>query len=402
MKLSSIPEALRYAWRAKKIWAKPKHSPVLIYDRVGSENLCEYFHLNTVEIFDSRGESINIVVLLSAILKYGFKITLGRYAERYIAMVAPTVAVTFIDNTATFYQLKRNNPSTKFISIQNGYRDRCFFKSLTEFSANSHVFAADAVLCFGSAIGDVYASHIGTRIYPIGSFKSNKVLKNKRSDKPNSILFLSQFRPPVWHGGAPTMPVGTRNILWDEFYSVESFLLPYLLKYSRLNDLELKVCGTAFNNDGAEKAYFTALLGNTGWEYLPKDCNLGNYHRVDEVACVAFIDSTLGYEALGRGVKAAAFPLRGKDIQADDRNFGWPASLADSGPFWTNRLEENEVARLIKFVSTVTDEEWDHTCLPIVPQLMEYDPGNTRFKNLIESFGVPLINEADTNSGYSI
>lgn len=390
MKLSSIPEAIKYVWRSRKIWVKPKHATILIYDREGSEDLCEYLGLSTVEIFDCRGESINIRVLLSTIFKYGFKINLGKYSERYLAMVVPTVVLTFIDNTKTFYQLKRYNPSIKFVSIQNGYRDSCLFKNLSEDSSDGRLLEADAILCFGAAIGEVYAKHINSKIYPIGSFKNNKVLKTKKCDKSNTVLFLSQFRAPVWHDNVPTMPVGSRHILWDEFYSVESFLLPLLLKYSQLNGFEFKVCGTSFNNDGAEEAYFTALLGSSGWEYLPKDGNLSNYQRVDEVGCVAFIDSTLGYEALGRGVRAAAFPLRGTVLQTDDRRFGWPANLPGTGPFWANSLDENEVERLIKFVTTISDEEWGKTCLPIIPQLMEYNQGNTHFINLVESFGVPL------------
>jgi surface carbohydrate biosynthesis protein len=390
MKISSIPAAFKYVWRSSKVWTKPKHSKILIYDRQGAEDLCEYLRMNTVEIFDCRGETINIMVLLSALLKYGLKINMRTYSECYVAIVAPTVVITFIDNTKTFYQLKRNNPSIKVVSIQNGNRDNCLFDILSDNLTSNEFLEADAVLCFGSAIGSLYSKYINTKIYPIGSFKNNKVLKKIKINKTKSVLFLSQFRTPVWYKGEPTMPVGSRHILWDEFYSVEQILLPYLLKYSQLYDFEFKVCGTSFNKDGAEQAYFSSLLGSSGWEYLSKDGNLSNYQRVDEVECIAFIDSTLGYEALGRGVKAAAFPLRGKALNAEDRRFGWPANVDNTGPFWTNSTDESEVERLIKFITTVSDEVWMQTCFPIVSQLMEYDAGNKQFVNLIESFGVPL------------
>jgi surface carbohydrate biosynthesis protein len=386
MKLKSLPEAIKYVWRAKLRWGKPQHTEILIYDRQGSEDLYEYFQGRTVGIFDCRGETINIRVLLSVLVKYGSKSNFQKYAELYVACVAPAVVVTFIDNTITFYQLKEYNPSVKFLSIQNGWRDDCLFETLSEDSGNHGNLKADAILCFGSAIGRKYAKHIKSAIYPIGSFKNNKRIKDIKSVRPNTLLFISQFRPPVIHNGEYTMPVGQKHIPWDDFYFTEKLLLPLLLKYTQLYGFKLEICGTSFNDSGVEKTYFESILGVSGWEYLPKHGDLDSYQRVDEVSCIAFIDSTLGYEALGRGVRAIAFPIRGEAIQADDRRFGWPANLPLTGPFWTSELNETEVMRLVNFVITVSDEEWRRTYFSIIPQLMEFDQGNTRFKKLIDSF----------------
>jgi surface carbohydrate biosynthesis protein len=389
MKLSSIPEALQYIWRARKIWVKPKSSTILIYDREGADDFKNYMDFNEVEIFECRGESINLVVLFFAFVKFGVKINMERYALQYIIMVRPQVVITYIDNTITFYQLKKHIPKVKFISIQNGARGRMLFNLLSEDYTNDSLPMADAVFCFGTAVGELYEKNIKTKVYPVGSFRNNNVLKTVSSDKSNTILFLSQFRPPVWHKNKPTMPYGDGHILWDEFYSVESFLLPLLLKFSHRNDYEFKVCGTSFNDDNAEQAYFTTLLGGTGWKYLSKDkdTELINYQRVDEAGCVVFIGSTLGYETLARGVKTAAFPVRGNAVKSDEGRFGWPAKLADKGPFWTNSFDdEKEVERLMKFVTTASDEEWRQASQSVIPKLMGSDPGNLCFVNLLNKY----------------
>lgn len=48
------------------------------------------------------------------------------------------------------------------------------------------------------------------------------------------------------------------------------------------------------------------------------------------------------------------------------------------------------------YITQVSDEEWEKTRQRYVPDLMEYDPGNTRFIKLMQELGVPL-NEQNPN-----
>jgi surface carbohydrate biosynthesis protein len=118
-----------------------------------------------------------------------------------------------------------------------------------------------------------------------------------------------------------------------------------------------------------------------------------SYENVAVAGFVVFVDTTLGYEALARGKKTAAFTLRGKSIGSDACNFGWPADFPDNGPFWTNHADEREFERVMDYITTVSDEEWKQTRQRYVPDLMEYDPGNTRFLKLMREIGVPLKSE---------
>jgi hypothetical protein len=59
----------------------------------------------------------------------------------------------------------------------------------------------------------------------------------------------------------------------------------------------------------------------------------------------------------------------------------------------TKHADECEVERVMDYITTVNDEEWEQTRQQYVPDLMEYDPGNTRFLRLMRERGVPLKRE---------
>jgi surface carbohydrate biosynthesis protein len=108
------------------------------------------------------------------------------------------------------------------------------------------------------------------------------------------------------------------------------------------------------------------------------------------VEFVVSLESTMGLEAIARGKITAVFSLRGKFLEEDGWNFGFPVDLTDNGPFWTCRTDEREFKRVMDYITTVSDEEWEQTRLRYIPELMEYDPGNTRFIKLMREIGVPL------------
>lgn len=372
--------------KCKKFARKPIEADILIYDKEGSIDFFDYFRKYSFSIFECRGESINFFILLYALFKYGRKVNMETYASCYIAAVNPLVVVTFIDNNKTFYNLKRYHPNVKFISVQNGFRDRCLFDTLMQGNSGECDLYADAIFCFGPAIARYYANAISANIIPHGSFKNNKMARiSDNLPDSHELVFLSQYRSPVFHNGIPTMPVGGRNILWSDFYSSELLILPRLLDFCKNSNTILKICGTSFNENNVELEFFTDLLGDGGWEYWQKSKNMDNYKKIDQASVIVFIDSTLGYEALGRGLKCIAFPLRGEVLQVNDRRFGWPADLPESGPFWTSRGDESEVERLMSYITKVSDDEWKLVSTPVVEQLMQFDQGNSQFIELIDN-----------------
>jgi surface carbohydrate biosynthesis protein len=392
MKFSSILRVLSYFWHSKKIWCKPGKAKVLIYDRPGSEVLLTYISQKSVEILDLRGESLNLYVLFKCL--FNLKLSPANYIFQYLTCVKPSVALTFIDNKSSFYLLKNDQKNLITVFVQNGLRGEIggrfgFLKKQTDFR---NKYKIDYMLTFGNAIGREYAKYIDGNILPIGSFKNN-FYQTKIQNSSKTVLFLSQYRQPPSPESRPLSIQGNQPIFWKQVYSAEEFLLPLLQKYCLQNELELKICMCSSDQTKQESNYFRSILKNETFELIKKSNLYSSYENAAAAEIVVFVDSTLGYEAFARGKKIAAFTLRGKSMGSVGRNFGWPADLPDNGPFWTNHADECEFKRVMDYITTVNDEEWEETRQRYVPDLMEYDPGNTRFLKLMSEIGVPLKRE---------
>jgi surface carbohydrate biosynthesis protein len=374
------------------MWRKPGQAKVLIYDRAEFEVLLTYLDPKSVEILDLRGESLNLYVLFKCLLHW--KLSLINYIFQYLTCVKPSVALTYTDNSTLFYQLKSHQKDLTTIFIQNGVRGEVgdvfgFFKMQTH---SRNKYQVDYMLTFGNAIGREYSKYIDGKTYPIGSFKNN-FHQSKTQKQLKSVLFLSQYRPPPRPESRPWVIYDHKPIFWKQFYAAEEFLLPLLQQYCLQNKLELKICMFWSDQTKEECNYFRSLLGNETLELLKRSSWYSSYENVDAAGFVVFVDTTLGYEALARGKKVAAFSLRGKSLGSAACNFGWPADLPDNGPFWTNHADEREFKRVMDYITTVSEEEWVKTRQRYVPELMEYDPGNTRFLKLMREIGVPLKRE---------
>jgi surface carbohydrate biosynthesis protein len=306
----------------------------------------------------------------------------------------PSVALTFIDNNPLFYQLKSHQKDLTTVFVQNGLKGGPgdifgFLEMQTHFP---NKYQVDYMLTFGNATGRKYSEYIEGKTLPIGSFKNN--LYQLRPQKPSkSVLFLSQYRPPPTPESRPVLIHGNQKIFWKQFYFAEEFLLPLLQQYCLQNKLELKICMSSADQTKEERNYFRFLLGNETLECLIKSNIYSSYENVEAAEFVVFVDTALGYEALARGKKAAAFTIRGKSLGSASCNFGWPADLPDDGPFWTSHADEHEFERVMDYITSVSDEDWEQTRQSYVPDLMEYDPGNTRFLKLMRKIEVPLKQE---------
>lgn len=396
MKFSSVPKAIAYLWNSKKNWRKPRKAEVVIYDRADSEVLLMYLDPKSVEILDLRGESLNLYVLFKCLLHW--KLSPIDYIFQYLTCVKPNVALTFTDNSPWFYQLKSYQKDLTTVFIQNGLRgeigDVFGFLKMQTFFRNK--YQVDYMLTFGNAIGRKYSKYVDGKTLPIGSFKNN-LCQSKTKKQSKSVLFISQYRPPPNSESRPMLKHGNQTIFWRQFYSAEEFLLPLLQQYCLQNKLELKICGCSSGQTKEEFNYFRSLLGNETFKFLKKTNSYSSYENVATSGFVVFVNSTLGYEALARGKKTAAFPLRGKLLGSASDNFGWPADLPDKGPFWTNQADERELERVMDYITNVGDEEWEQERQRYVPELMYFDPGNTRFLKLMLELGVPLKPEYRMN-----
>ena len=63
------------------------------------------------------------------------------YVVTYIEITKPKLIITGNDNLFWFYKLKSIFPKIKFASIQNGFRNKLFFKELSKISKRKRLFS---------------------------------------------------------------------------------------------------------------------------------------------------------------------------------------------------------------------------------------------------------------------
>jgi len=365
-----------------KQWRLPKKGGVLIYDACGAEVLAPYLIGYSVEIIPSRGKSVNVPCLLRAILKLSFwrGNPIQSYAEAFIEVVSPKLVITYIDNDVSFYTISNRFQDIKTIFLQNGSRSEMgdIFGHLVK-SESYHV---DYMFVHGSAIGRHYQKFISGQVIAVGSLKSNQIKKSAKV-VVGSILFISQYHDKP-EGGAPFWiePDGT-PIYWDQFFAAEVQALNFLSQWCAENNKLLQICGRRTDKDCLEKGFYADCLKECVWEYIPRSSNSNSFELVDAAELVVFIDSTLGYESIGRGNKTASFSCRGSSLNNAATKFGWPTNLPDNGPFWTNDADERQFQRVMDYLNTVSAEEWEQTRQLYASELMEFDAGNTRFVALL-------------------
>ena len=366
---------------------------MLIFDRTACDIFLSYLDPKSVEMLDVRGESLNLYVLFRCLINR--KLSRINYYFQYLTCVNPSVALTLIHNDSSFYLLKSHKKDLITVFVQNGLLQDMgvvfgFSNKQTHFR---NKFKTDYMLVFGDAAGREYAKYVEGNTLSIGSFRNN-IYQTKTQKLAKSVLFLSPYRPPP-SPETRLMFIDNQWISWKQFYSAEEFLLPLLQKYCLQNQLELRICMVCSDQKSSalEHNYFRSLLGSETCELLSKTNSFSSYENVHAAEFVVSSGSTLGYEALALGKKTAKFTLRGKLLGVASRNFGWPADLPDKGPFWTNHADEREVERVMDYITNVKDEEWEQTRQRYVPELMQYDPGNTRFLKLMREIGAPLKRE---------
>jgi surface carbohydrate biosynthesis protein len=373
-----------------KEWQLPKKGEVLIYDACGAEAISPYLTKYSFTTMTVRGEAINVPCLLraAATLKFWKGKPLNAYAEKIIQAVSPKVVITFIDNNPAFYGFSKLFPEVKTILLQNGSR-----YNWLDGNPGKHEYHVDYMLVFGASIGKYYNAHISGEVVPVGSLKNNAV-SNTNGVKSDGVLFISQYRDKPKNNSPFYTDSNGEPVYHKQFYSAEVVALRFLAKWCVENKKSLKIASMSPGKTGPEFDFFEAILSGCSWEYIPKIGLNSSYKLVDAAEIVVGIDSTLVYESIGRGKKTASFFCRGINLNNESRTFGWPAELPKNGPFWTNDQDETQFQRIMDYLNTVSDEDWEQTRQHYATELMEYDPGNTRFVELLDQ----LLPRTDSQS----
>ena len=131
-----------------------------------------------------------------------------------------------------------------------------------------------------------------------------------------------------------------------------------------------------------ELNYYEQSFKASSWHLQSRDNSLSSYQALQNVSCVIVESSSLGYESFGMGLRVGFFAFRPQHRQ--DRRFGKPLEFGEKGPFWTNDPSADEISRILDYLLTVTDEQWERDSGWIRDQLMAHDFGNTKLRAYVE------------------
>jgi len=372
MKFKQILKTLRYA---RFTFEKINQHRIVIYDDIDS------VFLRTVtgsdKVIEIRGEIINTRILLSSIFRRDFlKNPLQVYGDEFIRRVNARYVVTAVDNNPAFFRLSERVPGLTTIMLQNGNRDNV----ADIFARTNLIGKVDYSFVFGKAMESYLGKIIESEIESIGSFRSNEVEK-ARLAKPRTVLFISQIASDPLEQSFMHRADGS-PISYSDFYTAEQMVLPLVVKWCEARGYELQVL--ARSKLQYELDFYNQVLGSDGWVFVGRSEQTCSYTRVDEAEIVVSIDSTLGVESLGRGVRTALFSVREKYV-ADWPMWYWPDELDLKGLFWSDEATYSEIERVLNFLSTVESNNWEKICDEMRERVIAFDCGNLILKEKINA-----------------
>ena len=201
----------------------------------------------------------------------------------------------------------------------------------------------------------------------VGSINLNSFqLMPRRPDSGVRLFLVSIFR---------------RKIVADdqginEFGGLERSLL------KRGMDISIICRSESYDEHLEEEHFYQVAMPNVKKDFLRKESRLASYKWLRSNSVILFDISTLGYEALGLGPRVGCISFQ-TAYRLNDR-FGKPLEFGEKGPFWTNEPSEEEIGRILDYLLTVSDEQWERDSGWIRDQLMVHDYGNTKIRAYVE------------------
>ena len=366
----------------------PKSCNIIIFNSFGATHIRRALDDRPVVIFDELGKSLNIPILVWTLLdmRNWKKRRSDVYMTKFFHKVHPKIIITFVDENLRFWEISQKYDFAKTIMIQNGRRSETeeVFGSISNRKGNGELphWRVDYIFCFNPSIGRKYAEFLGGEIKPIGSFKNNSLLK-VAGEIIYEILFISEWEPENEIGIYKKID-GT-FFKWEEFIKTDIHILQFLDSYCFENKIKLNIAGRKGIGQDQEIRFFEANLNKCEWNYLPRINDLSVYEYISKSDTVISISSTCGYEAFGRGKKTVFFAIRNKFSKLESEKFGWPETLPDEGPFWSDSLNFQNLSIVLNYVRGLEVDKWEKIFDEYHEKLMMFDAGNSKFKSIVQA-----------------
>ena len=282
----------------------PKKTKYLIYDSVGHELLLCLF--TNGRVLKVRGEENYIWLLIWSFFS-SLKNSNGlleNYVFNYIRLVNPLAVITYSDMSLIFPKISKST-GIKTVLFQNGIRG-AYDDGLKATSMQKSERYVDLIFVFSRRDEILFSQFFSGKIYVVGSLKNN-LAPTSELVTTESILFISQYRRRKKDGKMFRDSSG-EYVDHCNFYSTEKEILPTVESWCKENRIQLHILGgSRFSQE--EYCFYASFLEN--FEFHPRSENkLSCYSMLDFHGTVIFVNSTLGYEALSRGLNVRSVGVR--------------------------------------------------------------------------------------------
>ena len=364
---------------AKKKFFPPKKTNILFFDFIFLKEISHSLGKSQISFLDIRKNEINIYVLFFTLFKFE-KINFKNYLRNYILLSNCKVVITGNDNYIFYYTLKNFFPDIKFISIQNGFRNFKFFKSLKKYKN----LKADYIIGLNDSFCDLYKKNIKSKTIALGSVRNNFNKINKKASHKKKLLFISNGNSAL----RPIQKTGGLKFEGKKFFEPDIKLLSFLSDYSLKKKLVLNVYLKAVGKiDGIkEKEFFKKRINNDKITYILKEKIGSNklYSLCDKSTITITSTSTIGLENLSRMNKTAIFNNRVK-VSKKIIDIFWNYRIKKKGFFWTDEnYDQNEFNKILDGIIGMKKTLWENKTKKIAKKLMVYDQKNRQIINLIK------------------
>ena len=369
-------------------WKMPPKKEILIYDAARTKIIEKYLDKKNYHILHIRyieNYKFNFFIIFKLILS--LKLSPKNYKLEYIKYVSPKFVLSMIDTNYGFYRLKKFFPNVKFILIQFAWRHN-IVDSIPAEEINSEGVIKnniDFFLVFNEYIKKEFQKILKAEYLVFGSISSNSFAIKKNNIEYKYLLIGQNTNEKQ------------KNVVLKEGITLEKFLQPdrdmckALTKFIKHEKKDkLFILGKSWDSEEAIELY-DKLLGRENYTYIPRKPGY-SYGVIDKAEFIFGTTSTLLYEGLSRRKRVGVFNNKSKEKIYEKTTFGWPAVMSSTGPFWTNNIDVNEIKRIINFLETVKDNDWEDLLKEKFDHLLKYDENNSKFLNFAKKINLPVKN----------
>ncbi len=372
----------------------PPKKNILIID--GSNNPFKFlFKERAYEIIFRRGEEINLPVILKCL--FSLKFSSLDYYLNYIKFVKPKIILTYYDHFDFFYKLHRlTKIKTAFVVRGKRTLSDGLFKHKKEYSKNNYV---NFMFVHNQIIKKEYKKIISGKIIPIGSFLNN-IKRKKQKILKKKVLWISTFKKD---GKDWMNPKTNKKFKNSEFQKNDKFVIKCLNNFLKKNQLELDILGRNKNlTELIERKFYEKIIGNN-FNYISKNDFPDSYKILDKYETCFTTWSTLGVEKLVKGGRVGFIFNKPKNEAWNNARLGVIEKFSLQGPFWTTckANDQKEFERIFTFVLKAPKSKWAKVRKKFGYQLMEFDKGNRKFKNIINKVLKKNIKRFDSSQLYN-